>query len=186
MLSQGVPMIYMGDECGRTQRGNNNAYCHDAPWNWLDWSLTETYAGLLRFVRTLAAFRASQPALRRGEFLTGNDTVGSGYPDVSWHGVQAWKPDWSLASRTIAFLLCGRHSKASGGTPDFIYAAFNMYYQPLDFEIPVLPKGLRWHKFLDTALPEPADICIPGQEPLIENPSTITLGDRSVAVLVGR
>ncbi len=186
MLSQGVPMIYMGDECGRTQRGNNNAYCHDEPWNWLDWSLATTNAGLLRFVRTLAAFRASQPALRRREFLTANDTVGSGYPDISWHGVQAWKPDWSVSSRTIAFLLCGRHSKASGGTPDFIYAAFNMYYQPLEFEIPVLPKGLRWHRLLDTALPEPEDICPPGQEPSIEDQSTITLGDRSVIVLVGR
>ncbi len=186
LLSQGVPMISMGDECGRTQRGNNNAYCHDEPWNWFDWTLTEKYSGLLRFVKNLTAFRAAQPALRRGEFLTGTDCVGSGYADISWHGVEAWKPDWSPPSRTIAFLLCGRHSKAIGGTPHFIYAAFNMYYKPLEFELPVLPKKLAWHRFLDTGLAEPDDICEPGSETRIEDQISATLTERSVLVLVGR
>jgi glycogen operon protein len=185
-LSQGVPMIAMGDECGRTQRGNNNAYCHDEPWNWLDWSLAEKNSGLLRFQRELAAFRDAEPALRRDEFLTGQDTVGSGYPDISWHGVKAWKPDWSANSRSLAFLLCGRHGKAAGGPPHFIYAAFNMFYEPLEFELPVLPKGLSWFRKLDTSLPEPDDICPLDQETLLDNPATLSVHERSVVVLVGK
>jgi len=185
-LSQGVPMIYMGDECNRTQRGNNNAYCHDEPWNWFDWSLTAKNEGLLRFHRALAAFRVAQPALRREEFLTGLDVVGSGYPDVSWHGVKAWKPDWTFGSRSVAFMLCGRHTKAVGGPPDFIYAVFNMFYEPLTFELPVLPKKMQWFRVIDTALPEPDDIATPGSEPKLTSQATLTVTERSVIVLIGR
>ncbi len=126
-ISQGVPMLYMGDECGRTQMGNNNAYCQDEEWNWFDWSLSQKYRDLLRFAKRMIAFRKANASLRQPEFLTGRDTVGSGYPDISWHGVQPWKPDWSLPSRSIAFMLCGRHGAAVGGPPHFIYCAFNMY-----------------------------------------------------------
>ncbi len=185
-LSQGVPMFTMGDECGRTQRGNNNAYCHDEPWNWFDWSLTEKDAGLLRFHRQLAAFRAAQPALRREEFLTGLDTVGSGYPDISWHGVKPWKPDWTPGSRTLAFLLCGRHSKAAGGPPNFLYAAFNMYHEPLAFELPVLPKKMRWSRAIDTAAAEPGDITPAGGGAAAADPLEINLVERSIVVLLGQ
>ncbi|MGH8048725.1 MAG: glycogen debranching protein [Chthoniobacterales bacterium] len=185
-LSQGVPMVTMGDECGRTQRGNNNAYCHDEPWNWLDWSQTEKDAGILRFHRGIAAFRVSQPALRRSEFLTGTDCVGSGYPDISWHGVKPWKPDWTPTSCSIAFLLCGRHGKATGGTPNFIYAAFNMFHEPLIFDLPVLPKGMAWFRAIDTALPEPDDIVTPGEEPRLPVQTALHVTERSVAVLIGK
>ncbi len=186
-LSQGVPMFTMGDECGRTQRGNNNAYCHDEPWNWFDWSLTKADRGVLRFAREMAKFRAAQPALRREEFLTGKDSVGSGYPDISWHGVKAWKPDWGFDSHSIAFLLCGRHSKAAGGPAHFLYAVFNMYHEPLTFELPVLPKRKRWFRAIDTAAEEPADIYPKeGTEPLLSNQTKLTVTERSVVVLIGR
>lgn len=185
-LSQGVPMVYMGDECGRTQRGNNNAYCHDEPWNWLDWSLTKNDTGILRFHRMIAAFRAAQPGLRRAEFLTGTDAVGSGYPDISWHGTKAWKPDWTPGSCSVAFMLCGRHGRAAGGSPHFLYAVFNMYYEPLTFELPVLPKGNSWFRAIDTALPEPEDIVPPGEEKRLPTQTALTLAERSVAVLIGK
>jgi isoamylase len=185
-LSQGVPMIYMGDECGRTQRGNNNAYCHDEDWNWLDWSLTEKDSGILGFHRRIAAFRASQPALRRQEFLTGIDTVGSGYPDISWHGVKAWKPDWTPGSCTVAFLLCGRHTKAAGGPSHFLYAVFNMYHEPLTFELPVLPKGSSWFRAIDTALKGSDDVAAPGDEPRLVDQTQLHATERSVVVLIGQ
>lgn len=185
-LSQGVPMVYMGDECSRTQRGNNNAYCHDEPWNWFDWSLTESHSDLLRFFRGIAAFRAAHPSLRRAEYLTGDDKVGSGYPDISWHGVKAWKPDWSPNSRTLAFLLCGRHSKSVGDSAEFIYAIFNMYYEPLTFELPVLPRGGRWVRVIDTAEASPDDIAEPGSEFSIPSQKSIKLAERSIVVLLGR
>lgn len=184
--SQGVPMLYMGDECGRTQNGNNNAYCHDQEWNWFDWSLTETNGDLLNFTKKMIAFRKANPALRQPEFLTGQDCVSSGYPDISWHGVLPWKPDWSPASRSLAFLLCGRHGAAVGGPPHFIYCAFNMYYEPLDFVLPVLPKGMQWHRAVDTSLPSPKDICPPGEEILLGAIKSLAIPDRTTVILLGK
>ncbi|MFY8216396.1 MAG: glycogen debranching protein [Chthoniobacterales bacterium] len=185
-LSQGIPMINMGDECGRTLHGNNNAYCHDEEWNWLDWSLPEAFSGLHRFFKLLASFRAEHPVFRQSTFLTGADQLGSGYADISWHGVDAWNPDWSFASRTVAFLLCGRHSRAIGGKPWFFYVCFNMFHEPLEFELPTLPKKLRWHEFLDTGKPSPLDIQDPGSEIPLLNQKTIYPIARSAVVLVGK
>jgi glycogen operon protein len=185
-LSQGIPMVNMGDECCRTLNGNNNAYCHDEDWNWFDWTLPEKHADHLRFFRSLAAFRAAHPIFRCREFLTGRDCIGSGYADISWHGVEPWKPDWSFASQTIVFLLCGRHSQAIGGEPWFFYVCFNMYHEPLQFELPKLPKGLLWHEFLDTGKPAPLDIQEPGHEVVLIDQKKISPIERSVVVLVGR
>ena len=134
----------------------------------------------------MIAFRKANAALRQPEFLTGRDTVGSGYPDISWHGVQPWKPDWSLPSRSIAFMLCGRHGAAVGGPPHFIYCAFNMYFEPLEFTLPVLPKGLAWHRFADTSLPAPADIVEPGEELPVIAKKPIPIADRTTAIFVGK
>jgi pullulanase/glycogen debranching enzyme len=101
-------MILMGDEVAKTQYGNNNTYCQDNELNWLNWQLTEENASLLRFVKLLIAFRHAHPVLRSTHHLTHRDYVGSGYPDLSWHGEHAWNPDWSPESRTLAFLLDGK------------------------------------------------------------------------------
>ncbi len=185
-VSQGVPMLSMGDECSRTQDGNNNAYCQDEDWNWFDWSLKDKHAGLLRFTKNLIAFRKANPALRQPEFLTSHDCVGSGYPDISWHGILPWKPDWTLPSRTIAFMLCGRHGAAVGGPPHFIYCVFNMYHEPLEFTLPVLPRSMEWFRYLDTALESPADIAEPGGEVHLGAIKTVTLTERSTVILIGK
>src|SRR5262249_33993941 len=98
-LSQGVPMLLGGDELLRTQDGNNNAWCQDNPLGWVDWGLAQRHAAFLRFVRELAAFRRRHPALRRKTFPTQGDVV--------WHGVEAYRPDWSAGSRTLAVVLDG-------------------------------------------------------------------------------
>ncbi len=176
LLSQGIPMIYMGDECGRTQRGNNNAYCQDEPWNWFDWSLTENN-GLLDFMKKLTELRSANPALRQPTFLTGGDRVGSGYADISWHGNKPWLPNFSASSRTLAFLLCGRHAaQLPDSPPHFLYVAMNMFWDSLEFELPVLPKGLAYHSHLDTATNEPSE---PAD-------GKISLTGRSIQVLIGK
>lgn len=182
-VSQGVPMIWMGDECGRTQLGNNNAYCHDEEWNWFDWSLTDSE--LLRFTRRLIAFRKANPSLAQPEFLTGRDVVGSGYPDISWHGVKPWKPDWSLPSRTLAFMLCGRHAAAANRPPHFLYCAFNMFHESLDFQLPKLPRNMVWYQAIHTGQAAPDDILEPGEEVPLGEPQ-IPIGARSSMVLVGK
>jgi len=185
-VSQGVPMLVMGDECGRTQRGNNNAYCHDEEWNWFDWSLTEKNRDLFRFTKRLIAFRKANPALRQSEFLTGRDTVGSGYPDISWHGVRPWRPDWTQQSHTIAFMLCGRHGRAAGGPSHFIYCVFNAYWKPLRFNLPVLPRGMQWWRVVDTAEEAPRDIAEEGKEYPLDMPRHLDVTERSAVVLLGK
>lgn len=185
-LSQGTPMLYMGDECGRTQRGNNNAYCHDAEWNWFDWSLLEKEQDLFNFTKQMIAFRKAHPVLRSTEWMTGRDTVCSGYPDISWHGVTAWKPDWSVNSHSLAFMLCGRHGQRMGGNGNFIYAAFNSWYLPLRFTLPVLPRRMQWYLYADTMRPSPNDIAALGKETLLENQRVFTAGGRSCFILIGK
>ncbi len=185
-VSQGIPMLWMGDECGRTQNGNNNAYCQDEDWNWLNWELFKQNEELFRFTRGMITFRKANPALRQPEFLTGKDCVGSGYPDISWHGVQPWKPDWSPVSRSVAFMLCGRHTAAAGGPSHFIYCILNMYYQELEFTLPVLPKGYHWHGVADTSAAAPNDIVEPGQEQLLKDETTLTVKERTCVILLGK
>lgn len=183
--SQGVPMLYMGDECGRTQLGNNNAYCHDEPWNWLDWNPDPSGGEIHRFTKQMIAFRKANPALRQCEFLTGRDQVGSGYPDISWHGVLPWRPDWSASSRSLAFMLCGRHGGSAGGPGHFIYVAFNMFFKPLTFGLPVLPRGMEWRRFADTSLPSPDDIADPTEALTVLPQKQYTLPEWSSLILVG-
>jgi len=186
LASQGVPMIYMGDECGHTQRGNNNAYCHDEDWNWMNWDLDADGEAILRFTKAMIAFRKANPALRQPEFLTGRDQVGSGYPDISWHGVLPWRPDWTASSRSLAFMLCGRHGEAAGGPPQFLYVAMNMFCKPLEFTLPVLPRGMSWHMFADTGLSAPDDITVPGGEKILTRQKQYSVREWSSIILVGK
>src|SRR5204862_115100 len=84
LLSQGVPMICGGDEMGRTQQGNNNAYCQDNELSWFDWELSGAQRALLDWTRRLIEFRARHPVFRRTDFLVGDERMGSGAPDVYW------------------------------------------------------------------------------------------------------
>ncbi|NET70242.1 MAG: glycogen debranching protein GlgX [Sphaerospermopsis sp. SIO1G2] len=186
MVSQGVPMILMGDEVGRTKNGNNNTYCHDNELNWLDWTLLEKNADLFNFFKHCIAFRNLHPVLRNPWHFQNRDYVGSGYADITWHGTQAWNADWSDASNTLAFMLCGKHAKQGSVQDNFIYVAMNMHWESLWFEIPGLPPGMNWHVFANTGATPPQDSWQPGTEPMLENQSGLLMGDRSVAILVGK
>jgi len=173
LVSQGVPMILMGDEMGRTQLGNNNAYCHDTDWNWLNWDLARENAGLLRFVRSLIHFRRNTPALCRSDWL-GNE--------ISWHGVEPFQPDWSDSSHSLAFML----SWEEKSSPRSLYAAFNMHWEPLEFRLPNLPAGQSWHLLADTGRESPHDFHDPATAPLLENTNRLPLITRSCALCLGR
>jgi glycogen operon protein len=183
LTSQGIPMIVMGDEIGRSQLGNNNMYCHDNELSWLDWSLADQHADLLRFVRELVAFRAAHPVLRGSEHASGADTDGDGLPDVSFHGMAAWQPDWSPESRVLGLL---RSGTGEDGTPDVVYIALNAHWETHGFQLPQLPGGLSWHVFANTSVPAPGDVHVVGQEPRLDEQSHALVGARSALVLVGR
>ncbi len=186
MVSQGIPMILMGDEVARTQNGNNNTYCHDNELNWFNWKQVETNADQLRFFQHMIAFRKMHPVLRNRWHLSNQDRVGSGYPDISWHGTHAWNADWSESSRVLAFMLCGKHARGGMVEDDYIYVIMNMHWESNWFHLPELPDGRQWHIFANTGMSSPDDIWEPGQEPLLDEQGGLFVGSRAVAILVGK
>ena len=186
-VSQGVPMILMGDEMGRTQYGNNNTYCHDNELNWLDWSLLKKNAPLFRFTKQLIAFRNAHPVLRGRTHLRNQNYLGSGgIADISWHGTQAWNADWSDSSRVLAFMLCGEHAREGAHLDNLIYVAMNMHPDGAHFQLPIPPNGLAWHVSVNTGSASPDDSWAPGCEPRLDNQGGIWLSGRSIAVLIGK
>jgi isoamylase len=180
LLSQGTPMLLAGDELGRTQLGNNNAYCHDGPLSWIDWSAATANRDLFRFVQTLIAFRRAHPVLRHRDFLTGTPGGRLGRPDVMWHGVKLGAPDWRHDSRSLAMHLAGEHA----AEPDCdVYLAANAWREDLVFALPLPPLGTRWVQVVDTAAPSPHDIAEPGREPRLASQRRITVRARSCIVL---
>ncbi len=186
MVSQGVPMLLMGDEVGRSQQGNNNTYCHDNDLNWLDWQLWEQNNDIFKFCQRCIAFRHAHPVLRHYSHLKNQDYIGSGYPDISWHGTQAWQADWSEGSRTLAFMLCGQHAKQGNQKDDFIYVGMNMHWEAHGFELPQLPAGVQWHIFANTGCQAPHDCYELGKEVILPQQQGILIGERSVVILVGK
>ncbi len=186
MVSQGVPLISMGDELAHTAGGNNNTYCHDNELNWLDWSRRESQAEIFRFFRLAIARRGTHAMLRQRHHLRQREFVDGGYPDISWHGVQAWQPDWSHHARTLAFMLAGQNGGESRQANTFIYVAMNMHWDPHRFELPRLPARQHWHLVADTHLDSPEDIHEPGEEPLLRHQKQFQVGPRSVIMLIGR
>lgn len=184
MVSQGVPMILMGDEVGRTQYGNNNTYCHDNILNWLNWNLLETNADILRFFKNIIAFRNAHPVLRGKDHFRNQDYMGSGYADITWHGTQAWNADWN--GSVLAFMLCGQHAKGGTVKDNYIYVAMNMHWDALPFEIPGLRDGMKWYLSTNTGVSSPNDIHEPGRELLLDDQRTFLVGGRSVIILVGK
>jgi glycogen operon protein len=178
MLSRGVPMLVAGDEVGRTQQGNNNAYCQDNEISWFDWGLVDADPGLLRFWKLLLTFRRSNGVLRRREFYNGLCNS-RGVPDLTWHGTQLSAPGWDDPdTRALSCTLGGE-----GAEPD-LHLMMNMYWEPLDFELMAIP-GRRWATAINTGLPAPADIAEPGAEQPVDGMTFSVLG-RSIAVLVSR
>ena len=149
LISQGTPMLLMGDEIGHTQQGNNNAYCQDNELSWFDWSLPSKNEGLLRFVKKLINFIQGLAIFRQENFL--EVTYNSENPYLTWHGQHLGYPDWDEDSHALAFSL---NHPAQG---EHLHVMLNAYWEPLDFELPPLEPGKCWHRIVDTALPAPDD-----------------------------
>jgi glycogen operon protein len=167
LLSQGVPMLLAGDEFLRTQQGNNNAWCQDNETGWVDWSLAEKNAEHLRFVRELITLRRRHPALRRHSFFRGAGPRGNLRPDITWHGTEPNKPDFTATSRSIAFAVDGHALEAPGMVDCDFYAAFHAGSEARRFRIPSSPSGRPWHRLVDTALASPLDIVPPNDAPFV-------------------
>lgn len=159
MVSQGVPMILMGDEYGHTKDGNNNTWCQDSPLSWFCWNKQKDNDGFYRYVKEIIAFRHRHAILRQEQFLT-NDLI-------QWHGRVPFEPDWDDPTPHIAFTLVDPTNQNS------LYVAFNATNQEVEFGIPPPPEGRKWHRVVDTFAESPNDIVHESQAPEIENNSYI-------------
>ncbi len=186
LVSQGVPLLFMGDEIGHTKRGNNNTYCHDNELNWLNWDLQPENEELFRFFQACIAFRKAHPNLRRRHHFQQRDAVETHGSELSWHGLEAWNPDWGDHVRTLAFMIGDTDPVAGAPTDDYIYVAMNMHWENHLFELPQLPPRHRWREFANTGRPTPNDITSPGKERPLRNQRYLELIARSVVILVGR
>jgi isoamylase len=161
LLSEGVPLMLAGDELGRTQRGNNNAYCHDDPISWVDWSTADTPADLVQFVATLCRFRLSHPVLRRRRFF--------GEGEILWlrpDGEQMTADDWSTPfARAVA---------ASPVDHRFLLLV-NGWWEPLTFTLPAPLRQQRLSVAVDTTPQSGPARVGPGDE--------VTVGARALMLL---
>jgi glycogen operon protein len=174
LVSLGVPMIVMGDEVRRSQRGNNNAYCQDNEISWFDWTLLKQHADVHRFVKLLIARRL----LRSEEYERQRVSLTSllEKANKAWHGVKLHEPDWSDHSHSVALFA----ELPKEGL--FFHFILNAYWEPLDFELPVLGHGSAWRRWIDTALESPDDI-VPWQSAAVVSGSTYRVQSRAVAIL---
>jgi len=165
MLSQGVPMITAGDEFGRSQLGNNNAWCQDNPISWLDWKLCRKNQDLLRFFRQCIELRRRHPVFRREDFFAGPDgTTGRETEEVHWQYLKPGNTDWSDSCHGLGMLLSGSR-KNHPRDDDFFLIINGSQNDPLRFTVPPVPpntRGRRWHLVIDTAAGAPLDINLQG------------------------
>jgi glycogen operon protein len=175
LLSVGAPILLMGDEVRRTQRGNNNAYCQDNDISWFDWSGLDKHADIHRFTRLLLLGR-SRGDLARGKLISNLNEILQ-QARIEWHGMKLGCPDWGDESHSLAF---------TAGTLDgryLVHGMVNAYWEPLTFELPP-PAGVHqgWHRAIDTSLDPPEDICDgPDAAPFVDK--SYRVESRSIVLL---
>ena len=186
-LSQGTPVLLAGDEFGNSQNGNNNAYCQDNEISWLNWNLNKWDQALLDFVKHVIAFRKAHPVFHMKQEPRVMDYLACGHPDISYHGVNAWQPEFENFRRQIGILYCGAYAKKPNGeNDDFFFVIFNMHWEPHSFALPNLPKNLVWSLAFDTSDSAAGGYYEEGQEHQILNQKNYMVPSRSVLVFQGK
>src|SRR5450759_2925465 len=172
LISRGVPMLLGGDEFRRTQGGNNNAYCQDNETSWVDWSFLEQHSEIYRFTQGMIAFRRAHPILSKEQFYTD--------AEIHWFGPQGGLPNWAdPKEKQFACLIHEDEQHA-------LCLMFNAGADAIDFGLPTVLPGARWHLAVDTSREAPLDLFALGEEPLWEDPQTYHLSPRSSAILLAR
>ena len=188
LLSQGVPMLCGGDEIGRSQRGNNNAYCQDNDLAWLNWDLDERARRLLAVTRKLIALRHAHSEFHRRRFFQGRPLCGHGMKDLAWlrpGGAEITMDEWHDASlRSFGVRLCGeamdeRDERGEPVTDDTLFLVFNSDAQDVEFSLPDPYPGTRWQLVFDTS--DGSD----DQGVLLDAGATIKAKGRSMVLLRG-
>jgi len=184
-LSQGTPMLLGGDEFRRTQRGNNNPYCHNNEISWYDWRSAENHADILRFCREAIGFRMRHRAFQRPEFYNGKDSNHNTIPDISWYAPDGGPPDWDGTDDVLALRIDGGSAEIEADVDDNdFFIALNASGEEVCFVLPQPPRGRGpWKLAMDTSRPSPRDILEPGQEESVCQDGYV-VGARSLAVFL--
>jgi len=164
MLSQGVPMLCGGDELGRTQQGNNNAYCQDNEISWFDWNLTKSNQQLLEFVKQLIKLKKNHPVFQRRRFFQGRKIQGSEVKDISWFhadGKEMTDEEWQMGFRSLCLRLSGDaieevDAKGRAIFGETFLLLLNAHHEAVPFTLPAHKRGVRWELIFDTSVPVPS------------------------------
>ena len=186
LLSQGTPLIFQGDEFGNSQKGNNNAWCQDNEIGWVDWSAFRSNQALYEFVKEAIAFRKKYYILHMQEELKGVDYRALGYPDLSYHGAQAWYAPCERNLRHLGMMYCGDYGKQE---KEFLFVAYNLHWMPHEFALPNLPKGAVWKFVVSTSRQEDqvfteADVKTAKQKG--KGKKAVEVPSRTIAILIGK
>lgn len=182
-FSQGTPLIFMGDEFGNSQGGNNNPYCQDNEITWLNWRNLESHREIFAFVKELSAIRKAHPVLRQDREIRLMDYGACGYPDASYHGAAPWKPDTASYSRQLGIMYCGKYVRKDRiNHDDFFYVAYNLHWEPYEFALPKLPKGMHWEPCAASDAAKERET----EEAEESRQQRVVLSGRSICVFIGK
>ena len=182
LMAQGTPMICAGDEFLNTQGGNNNPYCQDNETGWVVWRTSKHCSDILDFTKMLINLRRSHPILHPDREFRLMDYAACGFPDLSYHADLAWNPKFDNHLRHIGVMICGKYARVTKTCEDdFFYFAYNMHWEDHTFALPKLPKGFKWDIGFATCNEISSAVI---HESLVENKESVTVPDRTIAVLV--
>jgi glycogen operon protein len=186
LLAMGTPMLLGGDEFLRTQQGNNNAYCQDNPIAWFDWDRAAREDAMTRFVAKLIGLTRRCDVVQQRRCAQGSNGYDEGARVVRWYGTDLAAPHWDdPQARTLCFALDGGMSSPSLGR----YVVFAIFHAGANLQpvrIPAAASGTRWHRVVDTSLPDGQDIVAPADEVRLDPADEYLVNPRSTVVLLAR
>lgn len=174
-LSQGTPLLFMGDEFGNTQSGNNNPYCQDNEITWLNWRLLKTHDEIYRFTKEMIAFRKKYKILHMKNGLRLMDYKACGYPDLSYHSEEAWHPQTENYIRHTGMMYCCRYADETIAQ-QLLYVAVNMHWEEHEFGLPKVLPETEWMTLFTTS---------GSTQEQIQSEKKLCVPDRSITVLAG-
>ncbi|MFQ6950449.1 MAG: alpha-amylase family glycosyl hydrolase [Blautia hansenii] len=179
LFSQGTPLIFQGDEWGNTQKGNNNVWCQDNELSWIDWNGRKNQEKLWEFVKRAIQIRKENPILHWEKELKGSDYQALGYPDMSYHGKQAWYVEKDKDTRSLGIMYCNEYA---GKASEFLFLAFNFHWIEHEIALPGAENEIKWQVLLSTETEKEEKI----SEGTEVTGKTIEVPPRTVMILAGK
>ena len=181
---QGVPLLLAGDEMGNSQSGNNNAYCQDNKVGWVNWKQAVKYVNLTDFAKKMCEFRKKHPIIAMEKPMKLNDYGHKGFPDLSYHGTNAWLTSFSQTHNVLGIMYCGAYATTKNGEEDdMVYIGYNFSNGESDLALPKLPGKKSWYLVMNT---EELEQPFLKKEKKLANQHIISVAAQSTVILIGK